>query len=235
MIFLSLTLPVHNEEDIIEKVVEEIINALDKCNVSYELLLVENGSKDKSLDKLVTLSKKHKNVRHYISTQGYGSAILKGLNESKGEYVGFMPSDGQVDLSILPKLISNATKYDLVKVKRITRENLGRTLISLSFDLIIRLIFSSRFLDINGDPRIFLRKKLKTLSLESKDSFIDTEFTIKLSKLNWKVLEIPIKNVDRYGGKSTRHFGTFIEFFRNIYNYKFSGKIEAWQARLRQK
>jgi hypothetical protein len=84
-------------------------------------------------------------------------------------------------------------------------------------------------LDINGDPRIFLRKELQTLNLQSKDSFIDAEFTIKLSKLNWKVLEIPIKNIDRYGGKSTRHFGTFIEFFKNIFDYKFSDRIESWQ------
>lgn len=228
MIFLSLTLPVHNEEEIIEKVVEEVIQALNKCKVTYEILLIENGSKDKSLDKLAILSKKHKNVKHYISTQGYGSAILKGLKESKGQYVGYMPSDGQVDLSILQKLISNTPKYDLVKVKRITRENFSRTFISLFFDLIIYILFNSKLLDINGDPRIFLRKELKVLNLQSKDSFIDTEFTIKLSKLNWSVLEIPIRNIDRYGGKSTRHFGTFIEFFKNIYAYKFSSRLKNW-------
>jgi glycosyltransferase involved in cell wall biosynthesis len=229
MIFLSLTLPVHNEEDIIEKIVEEIIRELNKCKITYELLLIENGSKDKSLDKLIALSKKYKNVRYFISLQGYGNAILKGLSKSQGKYVGYMVSDGQVDLSIFPKLILNASKYDLVKVKRITRENFGRTFVSLSFDLIIRFLFNSKFLDINGDPRIFLRKELQTLNLQSKDSFIDAEFTIKLSKLNWKVLEIPIKNIDRYGGKSTRHFGTFIEFFKNIFDYKFSDRIESWQ------
>lgn len=228
MIFLSLTLPIHNEEDIIEKVVEEVIQSLNKCKITYEILLIENGSKDKSLEKLVILSKKHKNVRYYISPQGYGSAILKGLKESKGRYVGYMPSDGQVDLSILQKLINNVSRYDLVKVKRVTRENFGRTLISLTFNLTIAILFNSRLLDINGDPRIFLRKELKTLKLKSKDSFIDAEFTIKLSKLNWSVLEIPIKNIERYGGKSTRHFGTFLEFFKNIYAYKFSPILKNW-------
>lgn len=228
MIFLSLTLPIHNEEDIIEKVVEEVIQSLNKCKITYEILLIENGSKDKSLEKLVILSKKHKNVRYYISPQGYGSAILKGLKESKGRYVGYMPSDGQVDLSILQKLINNVSRYDLVKVKRVTRENFGRTLISLTFNLTIAILFNSRLLDINGDPRIFLRKELKTLKLKSKDSFIDAEFTIKLSKLNWSVLEIPIKNIERYGGKSTRHFGTFIEFFKNIIEYKFSPILKNW-------
>lgn len=228
MIFLSLTLPIHNEEDIIEKVVEEVIQSLNKCKITYEILLIENGSKDKSLEKLVILSKKHKNVRYYISPQGYGSAILKGLKESKGRYVGYMPSDGQVDLSILQKLINNVSRYDLVKVKRVTRENFGRTLISLTFNLTIAILFNSRLLDINGDPRIFSRKELKTLKLKSKDSFIDAEFTIKLSKLNWSVLEIPIKNIERYGGKSTRHFGTFIEFFKNIIEYKFSPILKNW-------
>jgi len=234
MIFISLTLPVHNEDDIIEKVVDEIIKALNKCKVSFELLLIENGSRDKSLDKIISLSKKYKCVRHFVSTQGYGSAILKGLSESKGKYVCFMPSDGQVDLTILPKLIANAPRYNLVKVKRITRENFGRTLISFSFDLIIWLLFSSQFLDINGDPKIFRRNELKKLDLKSKDSFINAEFVIKFSKLKWKVLEIPIKNIDRYGGKSTRHFGTFIEFFKNILDFKFSDKFKTWEENINQ-
>jgi glycosyltransferase involved in cell wall biosynthesis len=228
MIFLSLTLPVHNEEDIIEKVVEEVIKALDKCKITYEIILVENGSKDRSLDKLIILSKKHKTIRYFISPQGYGSAILKGLRESKGKYVSFMPSDGQVDLSILQKLIDNAPVYDLVKVKRVSRENLGRTFVSLSFDLIIHILFGSVLLDINGDPKIFLREKLKLLKLKSNDSFINTELIIKISKLKWSVLEIPIENINRYGGKSTRHFGTYTEFFRNIFNYKFSPVLKKW-------
>src|ERR1035437_4092013 len=100
MTFLSLTLPVHNEEDIIKKVLTEIIDTLNKCKITYEILLIENGSSDKSPKIVIELSKKYKNVYSFVSPKGYGNAVLKGLKESKSKYVCYMPSDGQIDLAV---------------------------------------------------------------------------------------------------------------------------------------
>jgi glycosyltransferase involved in cell wall biosynthesis len=233
MTFLSLILPVHNEEDIIEKVLKEIIATLKKGNITYEILLIENGSSDSSPKVVIELSKKYSYVRSLVSSKGYGNAILKGFSQSIGKYVCYMPSDGQVDLTVLPKLIKNIGKYNLVKVKRITRENLGRLLLSKLFDLSIYILFQSKLLDINGSPRIFARSVLKKLDLKAKDSFIDAEFTIKLSKLKWTVLEIPMENINRYGGKSTRNLKTYFEFIKNIIKYRTSSELTQWSNKVK--
>jgi glycosyltransferase involved in cell wall biosynthesis len=233
MTFLSLTLPVHNEEDIIEKVLKEIINTFKKCKITYEILLIENGSKDNTLETVINLSKKYKYVHSFVSPKGYGNAVIKGLEKSKGKYVCYMPSDGQIDLTVFPKLINSVNKYNLVKIKRITRENFARLFFSKLFDYIIYVLFQSRLIDINGSPRIFLRSEVKKLNLKAKDSFIDAEFAIKLSKLKWTVLEIPIKNINRYGGKSTRSIKTYAEFIKNILNYRLSNKLNEWSMSLR--
>jgi len=235
MIFLSLALPVHNEEDIIEKVLKEIIETLNKCKITYEILLIENGSRDNSPKKVIGLSKKYKHVYSFVSPKGYGNAVLKGLKESKGEYVCYMPSDGQIDLSVFPKLLKNLRHYDLVKVKRATRENLARTFFSTCFDLTICILFQAKLLDINGSPRIFKRSALKKLDLRHTDSFVDAEFTIKLSRLKWNVLEIPIKNIDRYGGKSTRNIKTYFEFIYNITKYRYSSDLKNWENKIKIK
>ena len=227
---LSLILPIHNQETIIATVVEKINSILNKAKIANEIILVENGSTDNSFASCQKLSKKYKNIQVIQAIKGYGSAIIAGLKKAKGDYVSYMPSDGQLDPNLLPKLddlIMN-NKYDLVKIKRITRESLIRLIRSGVFNLLTKLLFKIPVIDINGSPRIFLRKWLPILNLEYKDSFIDTEMAIKSHYLNWKIKEIPTKTLPRLGGKSTVNIKTVIEFMRNLLSYKFSGNLKSW-------
>ncbi|MCL4418588.1 glycosyltransferase family 2 protein [Patescibacteria group bacterium] len=230
MVDLSIILPIHNEEDIIEKVVDEVLNTLKKIKIFCEILLVENGSTDKSLSVVRKIASKNKNVKVLVTKKGYGNAVIKGLIQARGKYVCYMPSDGQVDLNLLKTLWDsiNSGDYDLVKVKRITRENIIRYLTSWCFNHTISLIFHTKFIDVNGSPKIFLQKHVKKLNLQSKDSFIDTEFIIKIFSLRWKIKEFSMRNIERYGGKTTRSYKTYLEFFGNIINYKFSPQYKAW-------
>lgn len=219
---LSLVLPVHNEREVIESVFTDIRKTLDKLGISYECILVENGSTDKSWQVIRELSRKDKNTRALVAPKGYGSAIIAGLGVARGEYVCYMPSDGQVDLKDFPKLwgLVKTGKWEVVKIKRTKRESLTRLLISYTYSLVCKIIFGLPFQDINGDPRIFPRKYLSDLNLEYTDSFIDTEFAVKAHKLGWQIKEIPTKTLVRAGGKSTRSWRTFAEFFRNLWNFK---------------
>lgn len=234
MILLSLVLPVHNEEEIIEKVFKKIFTTLKKTNISFEIILVENGSKDNTLKTIQKLSRKFSNTKVTISKKGYTRAIKAGIKIAKGKYVCYMPSDGQADENKIEKLFKLIidNKYDLVKVKRVSRENIIRFLVSISFDLTIFLVFGTKFVDVNGSPRILLKEKFNLLDIKSNDSFGDGEMLIKASILNWKIKEIPMQNIERYGGKSTRSINTFIEFFRNIYNYKTGTIIKNWKRKL---
>jgi glycosyltransferase involved in cell wall biosynthesis len=227
---LSIILPVHNEEDIIEAVVKEILAVLGKLKMTYQIILVENGSTDSSLNVIRKIAAKNKNIEVAIAEKGYGSAVIKGLSSAKGKYVSYMPSDGQVDLTLLSRLWKAilSGEYDLVKVKRVSRENLVRYITSFVFDKTISLVFHTPLIDVNGSPRIFLGKHVNLLNLQSKDSFIDAEFLTKISHLKWGIKEFPMKNIERYGGKSTRSYKTYLEFFENIIDYKFSPKYKNW-------
>ena len=230
---LSLILPVLDEENIIEKVVADIISILTKIPLDYEIILVENGSKDKTLEVIKKLEKKNKRIKVVITQKGYGSSVLKGLEAASGEYVSYMPSDGQIDNEILPVLYKEIQtgKYDLVKIKRSNRENLIRLIRSKVFNILARLIFPITVSDINGSPRIFKKDKLSILDLRYKDSFIDTEFAVKASLLNWKIQEIPMKNLERVGGKYTVSINTVFEFLHNLYNFRFSHELDSWKKK----
>ena len=158
---------------------------------------------------------------------------MKGLEAASGEYVSYMPSDGQIDNEILPVLYKEIQTgiYDLVKIKRSNRENLIRLIRSKVFNILARLIFPITVSDINGSPRIFKKDKLSILDLRYKDSFIDTEFAVKASLLNWKIQEIPMKNLERVGGKSTVSINTVFEFLHNLYNFRFSHELDSWKKK----
>lgn len=223
MIGLSVILPVQEQEGIIEEVFRNVKKAIENLKVAYEIILVENGSQDKTFEVIKKIAKNYAHTVAITTAKGYGSAVLAGLGKAKGEYVCYMPSDGQVDLEVIPRLweLASSGGFDLVKVKRINRESWMRTLTSWAFSLVLNISFGTSRIDINGSPRILQRKKLGDLNLESKDSFIDAEMLIKSTDLGWKIKELPMKHLPRLAGKSTRSIRTYLEFFSNIYTYKF--------------
>lgn len=231
MVNLSLILPVHNEENIIIPVYLSIKKTLDRLKISWECILVENGSLDHSLKVIKKIALNYKNTKAIVSPKGYGCAVLAGLNIAKGKYLCYMPSDGQTDLKDFPKLwqLINTGKWEVVKIKRLQRESFFRLITSLSFSLITKLLFQIPFLDINGDPRIFLKKHFVALNLKSKDSFINAEFTIKAHLRGWRFKEIPVKTLPRAGGISTRNLHTFLEFFVNLWKLKTGKELELWK------
>lgn len=237
MIALSLILPVINEEKIIEAVVNDIVKVLSKAKLNYELILVENSSTDNTLQVLKELAKKNKRLLVKIAPRGYGSSVLSGFKSATGKYVGYMPSDGQIDPKVIPLLLRllKTKGINLVKVKRVSRENFVRTYNSRIYNLLANLFFQLNTNDINGDPKIFLRRDLSRLKLKSKDSFLSTELLIKAKYLQWKMKEVPIESLPRVGGKSTVSILTIFEFLRNLFTWRFGTKLNQWKKLINPK
>lgn len=231
MPILSLILPVLDEEKIIQKVVEDIARILDKTIGVYEIILVENGSTDKSWEKVKELEKQNPKIRAIQTSKGYGRAIIKGLTLAKGKFVSYMPSDGQIDIEVLPAMWADLKtgKFDIVKIRRTSRESAVRFARSIFFNFLARLLFAIDITDINGSPRIFERQKLRILELSYKDSFIDTEFAVKAHILKWKIKELPMKNLDRVGGRSTVQLNTVFEFIVNLCVFRFGSRLNHWK------
>lgn len=230
---LSLILPVLDEESLIEQVVSNIVDLFKENKIDYEIILVENGSTDNSWQVITRLSKNNSRIIAIKTDRGYGSAVLAGLRSAKGKWVSYMPSDGQIDAAILPVLFHDIqnSQYHLVKIKRINRESMIRYIRSKIFNILARIFYPIDMVDINGSPRIFERKFLKILELSYIDSFIDTEFAVKSHLLGWKVKEVPMKNLERIGGKSTVKLNTTIEFLTNLWNFRFDSSLNKWKRK----
>ena len=218
MIELSLILPVHNEAFGIVKIVRDIKRSLKNLSFKFEIICVENGSTDNTLNILKTMQKKDKSLKIYKTKKGWGNAVRKGIEESKGNYVCYMVSDGQIDPKLIPIIYHEIKdeKYDLVKVTRVKRENTVRFINSKIYNFIAKLILGLSSDDINGTPKILKTSLVEKLRLQSENIALDIELLYKLKKRGALIKEFPAKSKKRGGGASTTNIKSVIEMFLNI-------------------
>lgn len=230
---LSLVLPIWNEESFIADVVHDIEKVLDENRVDYELLLVENGSTDRTLEVAKDLARQNPRCRVVIKPQGYGSASRGGLDEATKELVGYMPSDGQISEKVLVELLKKmeSGSYHLVKINRVKRESWIRKINSQCFNFIAGSLFGLCVKDINGSPKIFPRKYVPVLSLKSDGDLIDTEFMAKAKYLGWNICEVATESAQRVAGDSHVNIPTVVRFCFELTQLRFSKELRDFKQR----
>lgn len=113
--FLSIIIPAYNEENRLPNSLEQVFRFLEKQSYTAEVIVVENGSTDKTLEVASNFAKKHKNLRVFHSEQrGKGSAVLRGVRESQGEYVFICDADLSMPIEEITKFLPPAlTDFDI--------------------------------------------------------------------------------------------------------------------------
>ena len=223
---LSLVIPFYNEEKNVREVIGGLFDTFQRSSIDYELILVNNGSTDKTPQILEGLAREKPGavkVVHVSVNQGYGWGIINGLKRVSGKYVGFMDGDGQIKPSDVLRVYSKLVDedLDLCQVKRVAREDgLARKFISYCYNFVFRFLFSLNVKDINATPKIMRREIYEKLDLVSKDWFLDAEVIIKCTRMNCKIGEVSVTFRKRETGKSYVNFSTILEFLKNMIIYR---------------
>jgi len=224
---LSLVLPCYNEEAVLRNTVSRLAEAFQYRKVNVELVLVDNGSKDRTgaiIDQMIAEGTPAVKVTVPVN-QGYGYGVLRGLQACRGKFVGFICADGQVEAEDCVKvyeIAANAASPKLVKVRRRFRmDGFKRKVVSIFFNSLINLLYGGLgSIDINGNPKIMPREYLEKMHLESHDWFLDAEVMIKAKILKLEVLEFNILGQMREGGSSNVRATTCWEFLKNLLRYR---------------
>jgi glycosyltransferase involved in cell wall biosynthesis len=114
---VSIVLPVFEEEKTIEDVIIEIVETLSNSLFTYEIVAVEDGSKDQSLAILRQLQAHYPGkirVAHHTYNKGYGAALRTGIRIAQGDIVVCMDSDGQHTAKSIPEMLALIPQYDMV-------------------------------------------------------------------------------------------------------------------------
>lgn len=234
---LSLIMPAYNEVGGLRTTVLQLLEKLDREGISFELLLVDNGSEDGTGEVIEELSAFDCRVRavKVPVNRGFGWGVLSGLREASGDTLGYLASDGQVAPEDVVRVYREYVAHspDIAKVRRkVRRDGRLRKLQSLGFNSLMRLCFGTRSWDINGSPKVMERETLKKLSPVSRDWFLDAEIMIKAQRLGLSVSEIPICFREREAGESDVSMMAVIEFLRDIVRYRFGKELESWSESL---
>lgn len=225
----SIVIPFYNEEACVANVIEEVHLSLKHAGISFEIIAVENGSKDRTGEILKALENRFKELRViYVPINlGFGYGVIKGLSASMGEIVGYMPGDGQIDPDVVPQILEKMKQRqaDIGMGRRITREDGWiRWFVSRCYNLLGRFLFSLSTKDINGHPKLLTRRAYSIMQLQSHDGFLDPEIILKAQRLHIKVCEVNVGFRRRKTGRSSVKWTTCVEFMLNLIRARFMKK-----------
>ncbi len=238
---ISLVMPCYNEEACLRNTARGLLQAFANRRIALELVLVDNGSRDRTgeiIDELIAEGLPVVKVSIPVN-RGYGHGILEGLKRCSAPFIGYLCADGQVsaeDTVRVYTLVKDTDGRILVKVRRRFRQDgWKRKITSVCYNGLMLLLFGRlEVIDINGSPKIFSRDAFCRMRLESNDWFLDPEIMIKAKHLGLTPLEMNVRGLHRQGGKSNVRYSTVLEFVKNILRYRFTGKIGEWKRRLAQ-
>ena len=225
---LSLAVPCYNEEDSLRNTATRLVQAFRERHLGLELVLVDNGSSDRTGQIIDELIREGLPVLKETVTvnQGYGYGVLRGLARCRAPFVGFICADGQVDAVDVAKLFEIAAQSKtpkLVKVRRRFRmDGLVRKIVSIGYNGFANVLFGGLgTIDINGNPKIFPRAFYERMNLGSRDWFLDAEVMIKAKRLGLPVFEVNVLGQMRDGGTSNVRPSTVWEFMVNLARARF--------------
>lgn len=121
--FLSIIIPAHNEENRLPKTLEQVIGFLEKQSYTSEILIVENGSVDATLEVAQEFAGQHKNIRVIQSERGKGAAVKRGMLEAQGEYRFMCDADLAMPVEEVAKFLPPVT--DDLEIAIASREAKG--------------------------------------------------------------------------------------------------------------
>lgn len=205
---ISIVVPAYNEEESIPYFYEEINKEFKELKQELELIFVDDGSKDKTLDVIKGLTK-DKRVKYVSFSRNFGkeAAMWAGLNASTGDYVTIMDSDLQDPPSLLKEMIRLIKEegYDIVGTRRVTRkgEPVIRSFFARMFYKIINKMSKVEMVDGARDFRLMTRQVVNSvLSLKEYNRYSKGLFSFVGFKTKW----LEYENIQRVAGETKWSF-----------------------------
>ncbi len=203
---LSIIVPVYNEEENVQLLVQAVFDVLAGDPDFLELLLVDDGSHDRTAAMALELIGREPRIRlvRHEHNRGLGAAIRTGFEAAEGDLILYTDADLPFDFRLIPQLLAMATHDNVVIGRRANRgEGLRRWLLSKGYNLLCRLVFGLRVRDVNFACKLIPRPALRGMRLTSEGSFIDAELLLQSCRQGLRIVEFPLTYYPRTRGKST--------------------------------
>lgn len=219
---LTIFFPCYNEEANVERAAREAIKAARLVTEDFEVIIVNDGSRDKTGEIADRLTREDAHVRviHHPSNRGYGAALTSGYRGSTKDAIFYTDGDLQFDLTEITKLWPLIDQYDVVTGYRIKRNDpFIRKMNSYGWTTLTRLLFRLPVRDVNCAFKLFRREVIGTIEIESQGALIDAEVFARCKKAGFSITEVGVHHYPRQFGSQTGAkpfviFRAFAELFK---------------------
>lgn len=210
---LSIFFPVYNDWGTIGSLVTQAIATAEKLTDDYEIILVNDGSKQMTVDILNFLEKTHPRLRviHHPQNRGYGGALKSGIYACTKDLIFYTDGDAQYDVSEMTRLFEKMNEQvDVVNGWKLKRSDpFYRVWIGKAYHYFTKWLFKFKIRDVDCDFRLMRRKIFDQIYLESDSGLICVEMIKKITDAGYRFAEVPVTHHFRPSGKSE-----FFNFFR---------------------
>jgi glycosyltransferase involved in cell wall biosynthesis len=203
---ISAVFPALNDGGTIARMVLTVRAALRESAADFEIIVVDNGSRDYSgtvLDSLAGLLPELRVIRH-PEPLGYGGAVRAGFAAAHKEWIFYTDGDAQYDPLELTRLAAAAVDgVDVVNgYKTIRRDPWYRQVLGRAYHWTVRIFFGFRLRDVDCDFRLFRRSILETVRLTSTSGTLGLEIVKRFQDAGFRFVEVPVSHYYRSYGAS---------------------------------
>lgn len=212
-IYLSIVIPAYDEEANLGSTLQDIAAYLKDKNYNYEVIVVDDGSKDKTAEVASSLAKIFENftLLRNPANRGKGYAVKKGVFAAQGDLILFMDADNSTRIDQIEKLISAIKSgYDIAIASRRlpgaiieSSQPLYRIILGNMYILLSKLILGTTVQDYNCGFKLYKKDIAKFLfsQLSRDDWSFDSELIFLISKFKLKIKEVPVRWQDKRTSK----------------------------------
>jgi glycosyltransferase involved in cell wall biosynthesis len=216
---ISLVIPVHNEAANMPRVIPAALEALGQLSRSYEIVLVDDGSSDATVEvALAEMGAQAERLRvvSHQNKSGYGITVADGLRAADGDWVAFIDGDGQFDPLDLRLLAELAPGADLIAGWRIHRQDpWHRSVVSGTFNVLVRLLYGISYRDVDCGFKLMRREVLELAKpILARSALLNTELYFKAERSGLTIRQVGITHHRRIAG--VRSGGKLIPILRAI-------------------
>jgi glycosyltransferase involved in cell wall biosynthesis len=224
MTALSIVLPAYNEEENVAQAVEHVSEVAQQLDLDYEIIVVNDGSKDRTGDVVREMMPEIENLRlveHYPN-RGYGGSLKAGFAAAEGDLIAFTPADNQFDFNEIRLLLDAIEDADIVSGYRANRQDaFVRKLNAFGWNSLVRLMFGYLCRDIDCGFKLFRREVLDHVHIISDGAMIDTEFLAGARARGFRIAEVPVTHLPRVAGEATgANLRVIVKAFQDLWRFR---------------
>jgi glycosyltransferase involved in cell wall biosynthesis len=203
---ISVFFPCYNEEENVGRVVGRAREVLEAMGAEYEIIIVDDGSKDRTGEIADELAGKDSRIKvvHHSPNRGYGAALQSGFRAATKKLVFFTDGDGQFDIGEIRMLLPMIEKNDIVCGYRLNRQDLFiRKLNGWLWTRLVNLLFGMRIRDIDCAFKLLKREVVADMQMLSSGALISAEILARATRRGCRITQVGVHHYPRTAGKQT--------------------------------